>query len=489
MPAINQTDINAIANHAITCERHGRLEEAIVYWNRAIALRPDIGTLHYNLGIILQKIGRAVEAERSYRTAISLNPTAKSHYNLAMLLAVENRLDDAITEYRLSLALDPNSWETLNNLGSLLVERGGTKEATDLFERARRITPLNAGIYHNLARAKTFDPDDPIITAMEQLCGSANLSLIERIYLHFALGKAYGDVRQYNFASRHLLIGNRLKRSLGYYDETTTLSAFSRVMQIFTPSLLENLYEQPNTRVSPIFILGMPRSGTTLVEQILASHPLVVGSGESLQIEAAFAKISSGQTLSNVFPDVVRQLGRDDFVKLGTACLQSMQAVADQAHYVVDKSISNFALAGLIRLSVPRARMVHIRRDPIDTCLSCFSTLFAGNSQPFTYDLGEVGRYFSSYRKLMEHWRRVLPSNILLEVDYEDMIENLEVNVRRILEFCGLPWHDGCLEFYKTNRAVKTASAMQVRKPIYRTSLGRWRKCIDLIEPLQQVLA
>ena len=488
MLSANEHDINTIVNFAIISERQGRLEEAITHFRRAIDLRPEISTLHFNLGVVLQRVGRIVEAERSYREAIRRSPAAKAHYNLAMLLASENRADEAVTEYNSSLALDPNSWETLNNLGSLLIQLGNIEEGAGLFERALQITPWNAGIHHNLARAKKFEQGDPGIEAMEKLCQRANLSSPERMYLHFALGKAYADVCQYSAASRHFIVGNSVKRPLVFYDETSTLSAFGRIIPIFTRDLFNKLSQQSSTTRFPIFILGMPRSGTTLVEQILASHPLVIGSGESLQIERAFATVFPGQSLSNVFPDIVQQLNGNDLVKLGGSCVETMQMLAPQARHVIDKSISNFALAGLIHLSLPCARMIHIRRDPIDTCLSCFSTLFAENAQPFTYNLGEVARYHNCYWTIMQHWRRVLPPDVFFEIDYQDIVTNFEANVQRLLEFCGLPWNDACLEFNKTNRLVKTASAAQVRKQIYRTSLGRWHEFTDLVEPLQQAL-
>ena len=487
--ALNENDVEALNNLGVALGRQGRFEELVAHYRRVIGVRPDISELHYNLGATLQTLGRVAEAERSYREAIRLKPEANQpHYNLASLLTSEDRVDEAVAEYRVALSANPNSPDTLNNLGSLLVERGNVEEGAALFERALRIAPRNAGIYHNLARAKKFEQGNPIVEAMEELCAHANLSTQERIELHFALGKIYADVQQYEASSRHLVAGNSLKRSVTPYNEAAILSAIARLIKIFTRDLIEERIQERNTAALPIFILGMPRSGTTLVEQILASHPLATGTGESRQIEKAFAEILPGQQLSNVFPDIVQHLNGDHIDKLGKACVQSMQLLAPQAERVTDKSISNFMLAGLIHLSLPHARMIHIRRDPVDTCLSCFSTLFARDAQPFTYDLGEVARYYSCYRTAMAHWRRVLPEGILLEVDYEDIVTEFEPNVRRILDHCGLVWNDACLEFHKTNRSVKTASSAQVRQPIYATSVGRWHGYSSLIEPVRRAL-
>ena len=411
--AVNETDVDALNNLGVVYERQGRLEEAVAYHHRAIDVQPDISELHYNLGVALQRLGRVAEAKRSFSEAIRLKPEVnQAHYNLAMLLASEDRADEAVAEYRIALSLNPNSSDILNNLGSLLVERGSVEEATALFERAIGITPANAGIYHNLARAKKFEQGNPIVEIMEELCARANLSIRERIQLHFALGKVYADVQQYQASSRHLVAGNSLKRSVVPYNEAVILSVFARLKEVFTRDLIEKRIQERNTTALPIFILGMPRSGTTLVEQILASHPSVTGTGESCQIENAFAAILPGQQLSNVFPDIVQHLSGEYLDQLGKVCVRSMQLLGPQAARVTDKSISNFMLAGLIHLALPNARMIHIRRDPVDTCLSCFSTLFAGDAQPFTYNLGEVARYYNCYQTTMAHWRRVLPPGI-----------------------------------------------------------------------------
>ena len=487
--AVDENNVDALNNLGVVFGRCGRLEKAIAHFHRAIDVRPDISQLHYNLAATYQRLGRVTEAERFYNEAIRLKPEASQpRYNLATLLVSENRADQAVAQYQVALSLNPNSSDTLNNLGSLLVERGNVEEGAALFDRALRITPRKAGIYHNLARAKKFEQGNPMVEAMEELCTGADLSIQERIQLHFALGKVYADVQQYQDASRHLVVGNSLKRSVVPYNEAATLSAFGRLTKIFTREMIEKCIQKRNTTALPIFILGMPRSGTTLVEQILASHPLVTGSGEFVQIEKAFTAILPGQQLSSVFPDIMQRLSGERLHKLGKACVRSMQLLGPQAAHVTDKSISNFMLAGLIHLSLPKARMIHIRRDPIDTCLSCFSTLFADDSQPFTYDLGEVTRYYNYYRTTMAHWRRVLPTEILLDIDYEDIVNDFEPNVRRLLDYCGLVWNDACLAFHKSNRSVKTASSVQVRQPIYKTSVGRWHGYISLIGSVRRTL-
>jgi hypothetical protein len=230
----------------------------------------------------------------------------------------------------------------------------------------------------------------------------------------------------------------------------------------------------------PVFIIGMPRSGTTLVEQILASHPKVHGAGELNDLEAAMTSLRS-----SVGPRP--GLGGEELRRIGARYLKRVRAIAPAAERITDKMPANFRYAGLIHLALPKARIVHTRRDPIDTCISCFSILFAHN-QPFAYDLAELGRFYRAYAALMKHWREVLPVEEMLEVQYEELVDNFELWARRILAHCGLEWNNACLEFYKTKRPVWTASAVQVRQPIYRSSVGRWRPDQGMLQPLIEAL-
>jgi Sulfotransferase family len=218
------------------------------------------------------------------------------------------------------------------------------------------------------------------------------------------------------------------------------------------------------------------RSGTTLIEQILASHPKMFGAGELRHLSLLAASLPG-------FPEIVPYLSAERLRQLGTSYVDAVGAMAPDAERVTDKMPGNFALAGLIHLALPNARIIHMRRDPIDTCLSCFSILFT-NGQPYSYDLAELGRYYRAYEELMEHWRSVLPAGVMLEVRYEDVVSDLEQQARRVVAHCGLEWDDACLGFHEARRTVRTASAAQVREPIYRSSMGRWRPYKELLRPL-----
>jgi len=230
----------------------------------------------------------------------------------------------------------------------------------------------------------------------------------------------------------------------------------------------------------------MPRSGTTLVEQILASHPKVFGAGELLEFANLTASIS-GPNGSSI-PEAVTAMSGEQLRELGARYLRAVQSLAPQAQRIADKMPLNFASAGLIHLALPNARIIHVRRDACDAALSCFSLLFTKNQMEFTYSLSELGHYIRAYQALMEHWRKVLPEGAMLEVQYEEIVGNIEEQARRIIAYCGLEWDDACLTFYKTERPVSTASVTQVRQPIYASSVGRWRSYEDQLQPLLRAL-
>ena len=323
---------------------------------------------------------------------------------------------------------------------------------------------------------------------MEELAQQiSSLSNEEQMRLHFALGKALADLGRHDQSFGHLLAGNTIKRQQIVYEEEKVLRSFERAQAEFTPKLVQDSRGLGHPSPVPVFIVGMPRSGTTLVEQMLASHPKVFGAGEVDYFADALAELrgSAGAPLG-LAHEVPRVVGAE-LRQLGAAYFERISAEAPAAQRITDKMPQNFRLAGLIHLALPNARIIHCRRDPIDTCLSCFSLLFAGE-QPYSYELGELGRFYRGYERLMEHWRRVLPKEVMLEIDYEDLVTDFENRARQILAHCDLEWNDACLTFYKTQRPVNTASMIQVRRPIYRSSIGRWRPYERMLGPLLEAL-
>jgi tetratricopeptide (TPR) repeat protein len=459
-----------------------RRDEAIGHYRQALAIRPDFAIAHNNLANTLQAMGRREEAETHYRRAIAVKPDyAEAHNNLGNVLRVLGRGEEAVLCYRRALALDPRYLEAHHNLGNALKELGQLEEAASCFKKALEIDPQCVSVYHDLALATKVRGDEPWLAAMEKLgADSEALKPRDRAGLHFALAKAYEDLDRDEEAFDQLLAANRLKRRELAYDEGAVFARFARIKDVVTAELLQNKANRGDPSAAPIFILGMPRSGTTLVEQILASHPDVFGAGEVDDLAQLAEPLPH--------PEGLTEASAEELRALGAAYVGRLRARAGGALWITDKMPSNFYYVGLIRLALPNARIIHTRRDPLDTCLSCFSKLFVGGAQPFSYDLGELGRYWRQYDALMAHWREVLPEGAMLEVQYEDLVADLETHARRLVAHCGLDWNDACLSFHETRRAVRTASAAQVRRPIYRSAVGRWRIYEKQLAPLIEEL-
>lgn len=468
----------------------GKLDGAEKALRHAIALRPHFAEAMSNLGNVLRDQGKAGEAETLYRQAIALNAAlAETHYNLGHLLGGQDRLVEAEASYRRAIALKPDFADAHNNLSVTLKFLGRLADARHSVDRALQLAPHDASFLFNLTELKRFESGDPDFAVLEEVARAIEtLPAKKQIDLHFALAKAYEDLGRPDSTMRHLLAGNSLMRGQVNYDETAALRGLDRIAEVFTPELMRAFAGAGDPSSLPVFIVGMPRSGTSLIEQILASHPQIFGGGELAMLNLVAAGIGALPGRPSSFPDVMGLLARHDLQREGARYVAEIARLAPQAARVTDKMPSNFRLAGLIALMLPNARIIHAVRDPLDTCFSCFSKLFA-NGQYETYDLAELGRYYRRYQKLMEHWRAVLPPERILEVRYEDVVADLAGQARRMIAYCGLDWDERCLAFHETDRPVHTASALQVREPIYRNAIGRAQAHRPFLQPLLDALA
>ncbi len=486
--ALAPQDASLHGNLGIALAAQGRIPEAIAEYERALELNPNHANVHSNLGIALAAQGRAAEAGFHYERALAINPNhAAAHNNLGIVLTDQNRVEEAMSHYARAFAIDPNNAEALNNLGNILKAQGHFKEAFDHYTRAIAIRADYAEARLHRAELKLFRRDDPELAALELLANQAEGPQAKSPHLHFALAKALEDAEDYARSFEHLRIGNALKRAQIDYDEAATLKGFKRIATVFDRDLLERLSGSGDPSSVPVFVLGMPRSGSTLVEQILASHPQIHAAGELEHLEKTVHELSAGDP-PVAFPECVLALDEDGLRELARAYLASLPTVAEDTLRIVDKLPGNFLSIGLIRMILPNARIIHTMRDPLDTCISCYSRLFT-YGLPYTYDLAELGRYYRAYQELMAHWRAVLPPGVMLEVSYENVVHDLEGQARRLIGFCGLPWDPRCLLFHQTERLVKTASNVQVRQPLAGSSIGRWRKYETSLGPLLLELA
>jgi tetratricopeptide (TPR) repeat protein len=477
-------------NLGVVLREQGKLDEAVARYQRALALKPEFAEAHCNLGDVLREQGKLDEAVARCRQALALRPDhVTAHISLGNVLREQGLLSEAVACYRQALTLNPRSAEGYQQMGAAWRILGRLTEARNAYEKAIELTPGKPVLHLALAQLKRFAPGDADLAALEKLATElASLSVEDRMQLGFALGKAYRDLGDYERSLHHLLEANALKRQRIVYDEAARLGQLDRIREVFTSDLMREKRGLGNTSPVPVFIVGMPRSGTTLIEQILASHPRVFGAGELKHFSTSVERLSRVENGELSFPEAFSSIASEQLHELGMSYVAAVRTLAPDAERITDKMPHNYCFAGLIHLALPNARIIHLRRDPIDICLSCFSILFASD-HPYAYDLGELGRCYRAYEALMEHWRKVLPPGVMLEVQYEEVTADFEGQARRIVAHCGLEWDDACLSFHETERPVRTASAVQVRQPIYRTSVGRWRPYEHLLGPLLEALS
>jgi tetratricopeptide (TPR) repeat protein len=482
--AIRPDDPDAHRHLADQLAAHDRIAEAIGHYEIARAIRPDSAEICCGLANALQKQRRFAESIAHYARAIAIRPdSAEIRNNLGNSLLALDRNDEAIAQFEASLAINPATVEAQNNIGVALQALGRFEDAAQAYEAAVKLAPGRAVIHLNLARLKPTDASRLATLEALALDPSAR-NPEESIALQFALAKAYADRNDPERSFRHLIAGNALKRRHVRYDEAESLALFERIRTVFTADLFERKAGSGDPCPVPVFVVGMPRSGTTLVEQILASHSKVFGAGEREDLGATIAGFEAN---GEAFPERVRRLSSQELRQFGSNYIGAIRASFPTAERIVDKMPINFLYVGLIHLALANARIIHVRRDPIDTCFSCFSMLFVGD-QPYTYDLGELGRYYRAYEALMAHWRQVLPPGVMIEVRYEDIVDDLQGQAAAMVGHCGLAFEESCIAFHETRRPVRTASSTQVRQPIYRSSVGRWRAYEHLLQPLRQVL-
>jgi tetratricopeptide (TPR) repeat protein len=471
-------------NKGFALMEQGRLDEAAACFDKALALRPGYAEVHNNKATVMSRQGRVDEAIACADEALALMPDYADAYNTkGIALTDQGRIDDALECFERALKLNPRSADFHNNKGTALIDQGRFGDALESFDRALALKPGYAEPYLYLSHIHTFSDGDRYFAAMEGLwAGGGALSDQQKMYLGFALGKACRDVGRFDEAFDFIEQANRYKRQSYAYDIAEDDEYVKKLIATFDRRVFAARQDAGCADGTPIFIVGMPRSGTSLVEQILASHSHVFGAGERTDLRRIVEGIGGTD-----FFDRVMDLDAEDLASLGDDYIKRIRAVAGDSRRVTDKMPHNFLYIGIIRLILPGAKVIHCRRDPVDTCWSIFRSYFTGQHK-YAYEMTELGTYFRLYQDLMDHWRRELPG-FIHDIDYEDLVADQEAETRRLLAFCGLPWEDACLMFHETRRAVQTASAGQVRKPIYRDSVRAWKHHERQLEPLRRALS
>lgn len=395
------------------------------------------------------------------------------------------QFDAALSHYEKAAELAPAGFESpLSNKAQLLMEMGLIGDSLKAVDQALSVNPRSAHAWFLRGQMKTFAADDTDLPKMESALTEA--AGMARLLLHFALGKAWMDAGDSDRAFAHLNAGNALKRSTLRYNPEATRRWMASIGESFAADLIEKFAGSGDPSEKPIFVIGMPRSGTTLVEQILSSHPSVFGAGESPLLDRMARTYPGDGRPPFGYPKLLSELTAANLDRMGRSYAAAISAGHPEAR-IVDKMPTNFLYAGLIHLILPNARIIHCRRNPLDTCVSCYSKHFISGVD-FSYDLGELGAFYQDYEKLMERWRALLPPDRFLEIDYEGIVADLPAQAARLIAFCGLDWDDACLTFHQTQRPVRTASAMEVRRPIHRDSVQRWKKYEKHLAPLLAAL-
>lgn len=428
--------------------RLGRFEESLAQLENTLKRHPGVPEVHNYLGIVYAELSDSQRAERHLLRALKLRPSlADAH----------------------------------KNLGTLYSQLGRVREAKAALKKAIALRPDYANAYWQHANINHFSAYDEDVRAMESFFARDHATVDQRMCLAFGLGKAFHDLGEHSRAFRYWREGNALRRRHWPYDVRPTLAEVRTMQRVFSAELCHREGNAGILQPAPLFIVGMPRSGTSLVEQILASHSAVHGAGELTTLDDLLRRAASN------FPVHLKKLRADDWQSIASDYLRRIAALSARARYVTDKMPGNFLHIGTIGLMFPGAKVIHCCRDAMATGLSCFRTLFVSEKMGFTSDLADLGAYHRHYQELMAHWDRVSAARIY-DIQYEALVAEPESEIRRLLQFCELPFETGCLSFHENKRPVRTASGLQVRQPIYKDSVQGWRQYEKELRPLKMAL-
>jgi tetratricopeptide (TPR) repeat protein len=469
--------LDALINLGNALRDLGARREALAVYSRALEIDPNLVEGHCNVGAALFEARRFDAAIASFRTALALRPDYKmAHFGLGGALRMQRRTAEAQAACAAALAIDPGYPEALALLGELHADEGRFSEAEPLFQRALAAKPDFAFSLASIAANRKMSRDDTNWLESAQQLLAKHPPLTDEINLRFALGKYFDDIREYEHAFGQYRQANELsKRFGGQYTRESLTGRIDGLIQRCDAEFVSRQREFASASELPVLIVGLPRSGTSLTEQILASHPAVVGAGELTYWDGAFAAFHEAALAGKPDAEIMPELA--------ARYLDRLEAMGAGAARVVDKMPANFLYAGLIHAVLPRARIIHMQRHPIDTCLSIYFQNFP-NMGPYANDLDNLAFYHEEYLRITAHWRAVMPAAAFLDVPYEALLEDQEGWTRRLLDFVGLPWDPRCLDFHKTERVVVTASKWQVRQKMTSASAGRWKHYQAFLGPL-----
>ena len=483
-------DASARSNLANLLQELGRVAEALPQYREALRLDPSHLSARYNLGKALQRTGEFESAVECFEALCARAPRdAGAWAALGIARQDAGRDEEAHASWRRALDIDPACAEALCGIGTLHMERGAFPEAEAAFRAALRSDPGFTPAFANLVQSRRIDASDAqLLEGMRSLAEQGGLDDDAVADVHFALAKAREDLGDYEGAFTHYREGNRCRRRRVRFRRESPGERTAAFADAFDAGFFERFSGGGDPSPRPVFIVGMPRSGTSLVEQILASHPDCFGAGELPHLGALARSIAGRAGDAGAYPECVSALDRDEFAALGRAYLDALPVEAGEAARVTDKMPANYLHLGLVAAILPRARIIHSRRAAMDVCFSIYAQHFTHrDGYPYAFDLEDIASEYLACERLMAHWARVLPLPVH-EVRYERLVDEPEEEIAALLAFCGLPFDGRCLRFHETERRVHTASNWQVRQPLYRASLARWRRFEGHLAPLRVAL-
>ena len=483
-------NVDALRLLGLLAVKGGSLDQGIMILKKCTEIAPDYALAWENLANMYRQKEGFENLDKSiycFKKATKFRPNwAEGWAGLGTVLTRSSLHNEGINAYQKSITLKEEQPRVHLSLGHVYKTTGEQEQSVASYHKAIKHYEMFGEAYWSLANLKTYNFSNKEINSMELQITKEDLPEREKVHFLFALGKAYEDLKDYKRSINFYNEGNDLNRGRSSYDPKAVEAISKRIKKFFNKKFIKDKSDSGDLSPDPIFIVGLPRSGSTLIEQILSSHSKVEGTMELPNMLNMARRLGSGTKDQTSYPEILSKLSTSEIESLGKQYISETKMIRSEFPFFIDKMPNNFSHIGLINLILPNAKIIDARRDPLDTCFSCYKQLFA-RGQMFTYDFNELARYYVNYIKLMDHWDEVLPGKVY-RVFYENIVENQEDETKNLLEFCNLPFEENCLRFYETKRAVKTASSEQVRQPIYRKSIHHWKNYEPFLKELKKGL-